>query len=588
MKIPTVRETINLFKNRHNKRGYYDFIRVTLAVLVSSVALSLFLCDALNRFELTTFDYRMKLRRPRAANEKIVFVDMGEDSIKKIGRWPWPREWHATLVEILSRFKADAIVFDVIFSESASDFSDSALEEAMKKSGKVYLPSALELTDFDEKEKSWNIRNLISPLERFSIWDNGKAHITIVPDTDGSIRRIPLFIRHQGQVYPQMGFRVASGVMGTNPEEYEIIKTPFNQYAKIEKNKDKSLYIPIDNKNQVIVNWVAKWGKGFKHYSFVDVITSYQNIMQEKEPIIDLKVFEDKICLIGLTASGLYDVKPNPLQPAYPAVGANASIVNSILNEDFVKKVPLWLDAFIILFLGIFLSVIVSMVQPVKGMLVALSMMVAYILIAFFMLDLFNIWVVLIYPLLTILFTYLVITIYTQIIISIERTKLFTLATKDGLTGLYVIRHFKLLLGAEMDMSREGKGKLSILMLDIDHFKKVNDTYGHQVGDFMLREVANILLSCCRQFDIPSRYGGEEFIIMLPGADSKEALMVAERIRKKIENNVFKLGDKTYRATVSLGVASFLGETAIDNFVKRADDALYKSKEAGRNKVTLS
>ena len=587
MRIPTANELRMLFKGRHARRGYYDFVKMTLGVMASVLVLLVFLSNALERFELTTYDYRMKFRKKREVNEKIVLVDMGEDSVKRIGRWPWPREWHATMITVLSRYGAEAVVFDVIFSERSGELGDGAMEEAMASSGRVYIPYAVEFDRFDKEKREWNIWNIISPLDNLSKRSKGEGHITLVPDQDGIIRSIPLIVEHEGRVFPQLGLKVACDILGLDVMKYKIIKTPLSRYIKIGDKKENALYIPVDERNQILVNWAAPWGKAFKHYSYIDTITSYERVLSKNTPHIILEGFKDKICIIGLTAPGLHDIKPNVLQPAYPAVGTNANIINSILNRDFIRKAPRWLDSFLILFMGIFLSMNITKVKPIRGASIAVLMLAAYTLMSFTILDSMGLWVVLIHPLAAILLSYLVITFYNQIVIAIEQSKLYTLATKDGLTGLFVVRHFNLLLEAEINMIESRGGELAILMIDVDHFKEINDRYGHQAGDFILKGVADIVISYCRQLDVPSRYGGEEFIMMLPGAALSDAATVAERMRRRIEGNSFRRGNIEYRVTISVGVASFKEKDTKDDLIKKADKALYEAKEGGRNKVCL-
>ena len=124
-----------------------------------------------------------------------------------------------------------------------------------------------------------------------------------------------------------------------------------------------------------------------------------------------------------------------------------------------------------------------------------------------------------------------------------------------------------------------------LLMIDIDHFKKINDTYGHQAGDFVLRELARLLKSQLRARDIIARYGGEEFAILLPGVTFSQAIRVAERLRRTVEKHLFKYGDREIPVTVSIGVAPMregLDETSL---VEKADKALYLAKRSGRNQV---
>ena len=130
--------------------------------------------------------------------------------------------------------------------------------------------------------------------------------------------------------------------------------------------------------------------------------------------------------------------------------------------------------------------------------------------------------------------------------------------------------------------------KYSLVMLDIDYFKKINDTYGHQAGDKVLKTVSNILMDSVRDTDIVGRYGGEEFGVILPGNDSQGAFTFAERLRKKIDKTEIKTNENCIKITISLGIAEFKNdvESYIDH-IERADRALYESKHAGRNQTTI-
>jgi len=161
----------------------------------------------------------------------------------------------------------------------------------------------------------------------------------------------------------------------------------------------------------------------------------------------------------------------------------------------------------------------------------------------------------------------------------------------DELTRLYNRRYFFVRVNEECErVNRYGGGWFSVLILDIDHFKQVNDTYGHLAGDEVLREIAKILKTSVRSTDVPARFGGEEFIVLLPETDLQGGLKFAERIRKKIEEYTFKYKDKTIPVTVSIGVAS--GGCKDNNrlpdvIIGQADKALYKAKDTGRNRVCI-
>lgn len=171
--------------------------------------------------------------------------------------------------------------------------------------------------------------------------------------------------------------------------------------------------------------------------------------------------------------------------------------------------------------------------------------------------------------------------------------KLMALATIDDLTQLYNRRYFFLRFQQELERAKRYRRPLSCLILDLDHFKQVNDTYGHLAGDQVLQDIARILKTQCRQSDLAGRYGGEEMIILLPETEANGALAIAERIRELIQDHETVDGKgQPIRVTVSIGVAYLAGTevSAVDSpdrIVQYADDALLAAKKEGRNRIKL-
>lgn len=163
-------------------------------------------------------------------------------------------------------------------------------------------------------------------------------------------------------------------------------------------------------------------------------------------------------------------------------------------------------------------------------------------------------------------------------------------STKDFLTGLYNTRQFDSMLNAATERALKNEEKLSCLMIDIDHFKKVNDTYGHSIGDIVLKEVARVIGNTARSFDIIGRVGGEEFCALLVDCPKDHSVEVALRIKNAIEGYNIHIGeDKYINVTVSVGVSSYPDTLSNINYLKeQADVALYNAKHSGRNKVCLN
>lgn len=181
-------------------------------------------------------------------------------------------------------------------------------------------------------------------------------------------------------------------------------------------------------------------------------------------------------------------------------------------------------------------------------------------------------------------------TIARQAAMLMENARLLELASYDGLTQLLRRTAFDAVLEAEIQRSARYRRPLSLIMLDLDHFKKLNDSWGHQAGDLVLKKVAATLKSSLRQTDTPSRYGGEEFAILLPEASQSAALIVAENLRSRLEELELKLDDKhSIDVTASLGVYTVEDSEAhpIQDVYRRADSALYEAKAAGRNRVKV-
>lgn len=167
-------------------------------------------------------------------------------------------------------------------------------------------------------------------------------------------------------------------------------------------------------------------------------------------------------------------------------------------------------------------------------------------------------------------------------------SSIYSIAIKDELTRLYNIRYFNFQFNEIFDMFRNSHNKFSIIIMDIDHFKHYNDKYGHQAGDEILKMVALKISKTAGSQGVLARYGGEEFIILLPNFNSRQAGILGEKIRKKIEDLSIKNKDYFWRVTISLGVSTYPDHA--DNpsdLIRAADQALYQSKSLGRNRVSL-
>ena len=176
----------------------------------------------------------------------------------------------------------------------------------------------------------------------------------------------------------------------------------------------------------------------------------------------------------------------------------------------------------------------------------------------------------------------------SHINMAMENTHLQSKAIRDGLTGLYRRGHFDQCIAQGLSFVKRHGGRLALLILDIDDFKQVNDTYGHPVGDLVLKTVAECLSLTVRESDMAFRYGGEEFVALLHDADAETARAVGERVRARVEDAKVPAGDTHVSVTVSVGISVFPDTSAAaSELVSSADHALYAAKHSGKNRVSM-
>ena len=164
-------------------------------------------------------------------------------------------------------------------------------------------------------------------------------------------------------------------------------------------------------------------------------------------------------------------------------------------------------------------------------------------------------------------------------------TKLYDAATQDTKTNTYTYKFFKSAMEIELKKAKRGIQEMCILIIDIDFFKKINDTYGHFKGDEILIRLAEILKETTREYDIVSRFGGEEFIILFEGLSLEEAKKTSIRIREKIKKDSFL---KKYKVNISGGLATYNKNDTVNKILEKSDKALYNAKESGRNRLVFA
>lgn len=373
---------------------------IPLAALLLISAASYF--RLLDNYELVSLDRRFLSRPAAPISDKVVIVEIGEDAVKKLGRFPFDRNYHALLISALSAFGAKAIVFDLLFN--VPEEHDKELAEAIGQAGNVYIPFALDI-DINKKSNIISANGYVAKcLEDLAAASKGIGHINIVPDSDGKFRRIPLYIKYGNNLYPHLSFLAGCGYLGIKSEDVRIRQ---GEYALCGNN----IRIPLDERSNLIINYSGKWGKVFKHYSYVDILQTYLAGMVGEKPILRPDFFKDKVCVVGITAAGA-DIHPSPFEPIYPGVGVHAETLNSMINNKFISRVSREVNLCVLIILCLFFSVIIFKTKPMNGFL-ALILVIALSLIAsLFLFNNFGIWIDIVCPVMVMGLLYLSIASY--------------------------------------------------------------------------------------------------------------------------------------------------------------------------------
>ncbi|MDO5437571.1 MAG: diguanylate cyclase, partial [bacterium] len=344
--------------------------------------------------------------------------------------------------------------------------------------------------------------------------------------------------------------------------------------------------IPVNEEGKTYLNWYGGMGS----YEYIPVWKTDKAI--NSNDINFLKdSFENKIVYVGTTTTSLSDVKSTPLAQKYPGVEIHTTFLNNILDNNFIKKTGIITDSIITLILICLTGFIVIRSKSVPyAALTVFGINVLYAGLTLVLMYFFNLWVCLTLPVASSIGTITICYAIKYIVTSRDYEHTYKLAVTDGLTDMYNHRYFQEQMKLNIENAKRYNTPFSLIMVDIDFFKKFNDKYGHQSGDAVLRQVAQTIKKNIRSTDIPCRYGGEEMSVILTNTKKEDAALVAQKICEAVRNREFELatGDWTH-VTISLGVATmpYDGED-VQQLIEYADKCLYIAKENGRNQVISS
>lgn len=356
-----------------------------------------------DEFEYSTLDFWYRSRPPIPVRDDIVIIEVGDDSIEKIGKWPFPRNYHALLTKALKSAGAKVIVFDIFFSEDKE--GDEAFAAAIKDAGNVYVPYVFELYPPKAGRTHVTASKYAAPLiDVLAKEVKGSGFVNVEPDIDGKVRRIPPFIEYEGKIYPHLTFNVALNNLGYGFEDIQILPGD-----RIIVNDE--LVVPLCEDSSVLVNYPAPWGRVFRHYSYVDILQSYLADITGQKPIVDLTELKDSVCFIGLTATASPDAHPSPMEPLYPGIGVHTSLYNSVMENIFLKRLNRWWNLLILVVMWLITGYVTARSPRRIAILSILLIMVAYLLAAMIFFWPVGIWIDVFYPLVTIAAIYVIVTL---------------------------------------------------------------------------------------------------------------------------------------------------------------------------------
>ncbi len=326
-------------------------------------------------YELQTYDWRCQLRGPRPVSEDIVLIDIWDDTLKELGAWPFDREYHKELINILSASGMKALAMDILFVEPRE--GDEAVARAAQNAGNVYFVYAFPEPQRDKKGVFRSEKMLAPLIPEYEKAARGTGHVNAKADLDGKRRKVHPVIYYQDKPCYQLSFQIAADVLGINAED---------------------LKVPLDDEGYFPVNFAGRWEKTFPHYSYFDILAAYLETASGVQPRLDLEKLRGKIGFVGLTSLGSHDTSPVPIQSVYPMVGLHANVLNSILKNDFIRRLGRVWNLTILWAMILWILFIVASLRPVKALLTAMAALFVFAVAVIVCFIQWALWVDLFYP----------------------------------------------------------------------------------------------------------------------------------------------------------------------------------------------
>lgn len=613
------------FIHRHRYDIFFSFILLLICIFSFVSLQNNETKNLIRTLENKSFDIRQNIiSKSKKVNKDIIIVTVDDPSyeylIETYGDWPIPRNAYAEILDYIQAQKPKYVAFDLLFIKSLNRIpnSDNQLIEGFKKYKNTY--TAFNFDDYsfelrkppqiDEKVKSkikvfsddfhpYKFTNCRIIMSEIIAATENIGHINTPKSDDGFTRTVPILVK-----YPKYNQQDYTEIQD-DYYLYMTVKMIIDYLNKYENQNIKDLVIdsnnnlilghkkiPLTKNGEAILNWYGKSGTEvdttFKYVSFWEIFKSIQAEKEGKQGILPKDLFKDKIVYIGTNVFALSDIKTVPTSKYLPGVEIHATLFNNILDNSLIHNASLPYNILISIVLSAAVAFTVFRIRSVYvSLILFLFLTIAYLYFTTYVMEKYNVWVWLVIPIACSIFVFICSFIIKYLLKSRDFEYTYKLATTDGLTELYNHRFFQEKIKQKIEQAEKNKTNFSLILIDIDFFKKFNDRYGHQAGDAVLKHVANTLKKNVRAEDFVCRYGGEEMTIILNNVNNEIAVRTAQEICKIIAEKKYELTPELeVNITISLGVSTYPenGRTPTE-LIEYADKCLYKAKENGRNQV---
>ncbi|HOW59161.1 MAG TPA: diguanylate cyclase [Candidatus Omnitrophota bacterium] len=558
--------------------------RLTLLIfIVSSSVLFYILVLSKTPFFLTsqlkTGDTLFRFYKPRANYlNKIVVVGVDDESMYRLNHsWPWGREIFAAFLERIRPLHPKVIGFDFSFvGKSQNEEADQWFADEIVESKNVILAS------FFDRDSVSSPYAYISPSDMFLKGTKATGFINVPHDQDGTVRRSRVLLElsdNQGFVY-SFPVQLACAYWGIPPEKSVfmrgsdvVFRLPLDPrlsaFEEISILLDRKYHIPISFRcNKTSIRYIPFW----------KIIAGQ----------VEKKDIEGNIILVGAVSPIIHDIHQTPIG-LMPGIFINAYQTLMILEHDFVKKLWPYHHWIFLLIFAILFSLLFYHLDYLTAVITFFTAEFAIYQFAISLFQTHRLIFSAFSTMLVLTLVFLIVLFYKGLWTFVENITLQRQVVTDALTGLYSPRHLPLRLKAEFDRYRQLDKEFCFAMIDVDWFKRVNDTYGHEQGNAVLIQIADYLRNGVRIGDVVARYGGEEFCVILFGCTTKVARQILDRISRAIEFTIFTTPKGNFHVTISVGICSNKERKVkgTDDLIRFADEALYDAKSAGRNRICI-